>query len=209
MVKHRTVRHGLSLLALAGALAGAGASSAADDDFTRRGAYVGVGGSYVSDVFEGEIEDALGVPVDVDPSGGVNAHVGYRLASFAALEAEYEWVDEFDIAVAGLDAASLEAHALTGNLKLIVPTWRIQPYLLLGLGAVRFELDEKLGLGLSEKDWALAGRAGVGVDVHLTRHLSLDVGASAVLTDEEVKVGASEINAIHFLSATAGLRFTF
>ena len=36
--------------------------------YTRPGTYIGVGFSYASDIFENELEDAVGVSVDVEPS---------------------------------------------------------------------------------------------------------------------------------------------
>ena len=90
---------------------------------------------------------------------------GYRILPFLATEVEYEWIDEFDIKLFGTKAFSLEAQSLTANLKWIVPTWRIQPYLLTGVGFTRWKLKDKVGLDISETSIDLAGRLGPGFDV--------------------------------------------
>lgn len=185
-----------------------------DEGFAHPGFYLGVGGSYVTDTFENSVQDALadagiGVSIDVDESWGANAVVGYRLLPFLAIEAEYEWIDEFDIRGNGTTVASLEAQSVTGNLKWIVPTWRIQPYLLTGLGATRWELEDDLGLGLSDTRWDLAGRLGLGLDLYLTHHLLLTAGANAVLTDTSVDLLGHEIRPFFYVGGQAGLQYRF
>ena len=110
------------------------AFGAEKEDFARAGPYVGVGGSYVTDTFESDLEDALdgvipGVSVDIEESGGLNAVAGYRLLSFLAAELEYEWISEFDMEITApllpIARSTLEVHSLTANLKWIAPIQRV------------------------------------------------------------------------------------
>ncbi len=190
------------------------AFGAEKEDFARAGPYVGVGGSYVTDTFESDLEDALdgvfpGVSVDIEESGGLNAVAGYRLLSFLAAELEYEWISEFDIALNGTKAATIEAHSLTANLKWIAPIQRVQPYFLTGLGFTHAKLEDKLGFGLSKSTTDFAGRLGVGIDVYLTSHVLLTAGANAVLTTTDFSVAGQKIDPIFYVGGQAGVQYRF
>lgn len=190
------------------------AAHADDEDFSHSGLYLGVGGSYVTDTFESSLEDALddvfpGISIDVEESLGANAVVGYRILPFLAIEAEYEWIDEFEIKVFGVKAATLEAQTLTGNLKWIVPTWRIQPYLLTGAGVTRWKLEDKLGFSVSETSTDFAGRLGVGLDLYVTPHILLTAGANAVLTATDFSVAGEKVEPIFYVGGQAGLQYRF
>lgn len=184
-----------------------------DEDFSHSGPYIGVGGSYVTDTFESDLEDALdtvlpGVSVDIDESWGVNVVAGYRLLPFLAAEAEYEYIDEFDINASPLKA-TLEAQSVTGNLKWIVPTWRIQPYLLTGVGFTRWKLEDKVGLGVSETSTDFAGRLGAGLDVYITKHILVTAGANAVLSATDFSVAGVDVEPIFYVGGQAGLQYRF
>jgi opacity protein-like surface antigen len=190
-------------------LAVAGAATAGD--FSRSGVYLGGGVSYGADLFSDEIEDAFGLPVDIDDTVGANARVGFRLLSFLALEAQYEWLSEYDIKIAGINAASLEQHTFTGNLKFYLPIWRIQPYLLAGIGIEQFELKVSLPppFDFTEKDTALAGRLGGGLELYVTENLALFAEGAAVLSDQKVSLPGQDIEALHYASGQAGLLWRF
>ncbi len=180
-----------------------------DEGFSHSGFYVGVGGSYVTDTFEDDFSDALGVDTDIQESWGVNAVIGYRILPFLAAEFEYEWIDEFDIKVGGINALSVEAQAFTANLKWIVPTWRIQPYLLTGVGGARFKFKDKLGLGFSDTTTGFAGRLGVGLDVYITKHILVTVGANAVLSATDFTVAGQDVEPIFYVGGQAGIQYRF
>lgn len=191
------------------------AALADEEGFSHGGLYFGAGGSYVTDTFESSLEDALddvvpgGVSVDIDESAGVNAVIGYRLLPFLAIEAEYEWIDDFDIKIDGVKAATLGANSGTVNLKWIVPTWRIQPYLLTGAGFTVWDFEDSLGLGLSETSTEFAGRLGLGLDLYLTHNLLLTAGANAVLTDTDFSIAGQNVSPIFYVGGQAGLQFRF
>lgn len=185
-----------------------------DEDFSHSGFYIGVGGSYVTDTFESDLEDALdsalpGVSVDIDESAGVNVVAGYRILPFLAAEAEYEWIDEFDIKLNGTKAFTLEAQAVTANLKWIVPTWRVQPYLLTGAGFTRWKLKDKIGLGVSETSTDFAGRLGAGLDIYVTEHILVTAGANAVLSTTDFSVAGQDVEPIFYLGGQAGIQYRF
>ena len=193
------------LLALA-----AGPARAAGNEFARSGPYLGVAASYSTDLFENEVQDAVGLPIDIDDTWGANARLGYRALPFLAVELEYEWLDDYDVSVAGVDALSVQAQALTANLRLIAPIRRFQPYLLAGVGGVAFHAKDRLGLGLSQRQSSFAGRLGAGFELYLTRHLALDAGASVVLTTEGLEsAGLPDVSPLYYVSAHGGLLVRF
>ena len=185
-----------------------------DEGFSHSGLYIGVGGTYVTDTFESDLEGALdpvlpGVSVDIDESWGINAVVGYRILPFLAAEVEYEWIDEFDIKLSGIKALSLEAQSVTANLKWIVPTWRIQPYLLTGAGFTRWKIKDKVGLGISETSTDFAGRLGAGLDLYITKHILLTMGANAVLSTTDFSVAGQDVDPIFYVGGQAGIQYRF
>ena len=203
-LKHRAGLLAILLVVLPGI-----ASGDDDEGFSYSGFYVGVGGSYVTDTFEDDLSDALGVATDIKESWGVNAVLGYRILPFLAAEFEDEWIDEFDIKVLGINALSLEAQAFTANLKWLVPTWRIQPYLLTGVGVTRWKLTDKLGLGISETSTDFAGRLGAGLDVYITKHILVTAGASAVLSATDFSVAGQDVEPIFYVGGQAGIQYRF
>jgi len=216
----KSLRNAARALVLGVALGASAASTAVADDFTRMGFYLGGGASYSTVLFEDRLEDAVpNLAVDIDPTPGANARVGLRFLRFLAIEAQYEWLDPYDVDATYLafrGSAEIKQQTLTANLKLYpIPVWRIQPYLLAGVGFQLFELDGNIAGGLvslHEKDTALAGRAGVGVDVYLTRNLVIYGEGSAVFTDTEIHIPAafgSNVDNLFTAGGQVGLMWRF
>lgn len=143
-----------------------------------------------------------------DAYGGFNARVGYRMHPFFAAEVQTEYVADFSARILIDDSESnpalellntkiLDRHDLwttTANLRLIIPTGRVQLFGLGGLGLfhnkskekrVRFidpvsgvELDKTFG---EESGVELAVRTGGGIDFYATEHIVLNVEASYVI----------------------------
>lgn len=231
---------GLLILALP-ATAFAAAPETDDDPFDRPGLYVGLGGSYQLNVFEDELDDVVsdaledevppgtGPGLSLDDSGGINALVGYRVASFFAVELEYEWIDEYDVDLTAqvpdlkVNGYSIEGHTLTANTKWIIPFWRVQPYFLLGGGLAVSDVkrgdafdDPLIGPALDSAGIDVdkgthtnaAGRAGLGLDVYLTRNILLNTEASVVVTTlKEPDVG--DVDDLNYMSFAAGLQYRF
>lgn len=212
------------------------------DPFDRSGFYVGVGASLQDNVFESQIEDAITDEIttgdvaigglDIDESFGVNATIGYRVASFFALELEYEWIDRYDLGAEGQfdvppvisDSGtlySIEGHTLTANTRWILPIWRIQPYLLIGGGFSLSDVEHgdlydtyspllvAEGIDIDEGDSLVAaGRAGIGFDWYLTESLVLNTEAGVVITTLS-SPDIDDIEDLNYLSFQAGLQYRF
>jgi opacity protein-like surface antigen len=196
-----------------------------DKDFSRRGFYLGVGGAYAHNFFEDDIEDAAekeGFKVSVTDTGGVNARAGYRLASWFALEAMYEWMDNFEIEVDGIIDAPPDlfgatvdytTHTFTVNAKFLLPTWRLHPYLLLGIGGQYYDLDAAAtfaihDLDFSDSGWAVAGRPALGIDAYITENILLNVEVGGVLATSNPST-IPEVGDFFYLTAGAGLQYRF
>lgn len=237
----RTMATGLGMILALASSVGAGSAGAAGDDavdpFDRPGPYVNVGGSFAYNFFDAQIEefleDELGQEgsVEIDESGGLNARVGYRAASWFAAELAYEWIDRYDIEVGGDlgpggSALSgklydIEGHTLTLNTRWIVPVWRIQPYLLIGAGYSFYDVNRGPIAPLLEAQdsdieiqdgnrGAFAGRVGLGIDWHLTDHFVLQTEATALVTTEDFDApNEGAIDDLYYLSLAAGLQYRF
>ena len=183
-------------------------------------------------VDNGNLDPGTNVGFDIDDSAGINALVGYRLNSWFALELEYEWVDQYDVdgsadipAVGNISGRfySIEGHTLTANTKWIIPSGRFQPYFLLGGGVAISDVDrgdifdiqiledalDSAGIDIKQgKQTNAAGRAGLGLDIYLTKNILLNTEASVVLTTlKQPDVG--DIEDLNYMSFTAGLQYRF
>lgn len=216
----------------------AAAKDATDDDpFDRRGFYVSAAGVYTNNFFDKEIEkfleDELGAQgsVDIDDSGGINARVGYRAASWFAAELEYEWIDRFDVSVGGSlgpggtplsgKLYDIEGHTFTLNTRWIVPFWRIQPYLLLGAGYSLYDVGRGSVAPVLEaqsskikieggNQGAFAGRVGLGLDFYLTQSVVLQTEATALITAKNFETpDEGAIDDLYYLAFSAGLQYRF
>jgi len=203
------------------------AALAGDDkkDFSRPGFYLGVGGAYGINFFDDMLEDAArkeGFDISVKDTGGVNARVGYRVASWFAVEAMYEWMDNFKIKVNGIIDAPPEllgasvdyrTHTVTVNAKFLLPTWRLHPYLCLGLGGQYYDLNASgtfadVGLDFSESGWAFAGRPGLGLDAYITKNIVLNVEVSGVLATANPST-IPDIGDMFYMTVGGGLQYRF
>jgi len=205
-----------------------------DDPFDHSGPYIGVSGVYQHNMFENRIEDLLddavvgSVSLTLEDSGGLGALVGYRFGAIFAAELQYEWVDEFDIE-GSVDASptlrlyGISGHTLTANAKLIVPFWRIQPYLLAGVGVSVYDVDggglfddpiagpalAAAGIAVEEgKQTRFAGRAGLGLDLYLSENIVLNAQGQVVLTTLE-KPDLDDIADLNYIGFSAGIRYHF
>jgi opacity protein-like surface antigen len=156
--------------------------------YGRTGPYLGIaGGVVIPTALEDELEDATGVGWEVGASGSVHARVGYRLHPHFALEAHFEYLTEYELEAFGTTVAEIEAWTVGLDGKLPVLTGRAQPFLLIGLGAMHAELEDTIGLGISEEDTGFAARFGGGVDFYATRELVVGMDVSYVLPTGDVE----------------------
>jgi len=240
-------RHFVVLAAglLIASVAGTAMAETKDKSFGQSGPYLGLSGLYQRMILENQIEDYLQdeleddlasapapftggkVQVKFDDSAGLNALVGYRAASWFAVELEYEWVHDYDVDL-GLSTVSgkanlynIEGHTLTLNTKWSIPIWRIHPYILIGTGVAFSDIDPGSGAAIAEflddsidiedgKQTAWAGRFGAGVDFYLTQHIILNTRGSVLLSTEDFKTpDGGSIDDLNYFGFSAGLQYRF
>jgi outer membrane protein W len=185
----------------------------ADGEFGRSGPYIGVGASRSLNLVEAFLSDNPELSnIKVDDNWGVNARAGYRLASWFAVEGEYEWLDDYNMSLGGIQFGAIGFQTATANLRFIGPFGRFQPYLLLGAGGLFIRTEDKFH-ALNVDSVAFAGRVGLGIDVYLTEHLLLNFGAESILSPAKVSVNAGPLStSTHGLGAVnlqAGLGWRF
>jgi opacity protein-like surface antigen len=166
------------------ALLMASASSAQDSkpDFGRPGWYLGVGAGGAWDILESAIQDATLGAVEISPTGSFNARGGYRAASWFAFELMYEGIYNLPADFLGENVSNSTMHSFLANFKFIVPTWRIQPYLMVGPGGQLSEIRLG-GEDTSRFDFAL--RFALGIDGYITEHwlINAEVAPSVSFAD--------------------------
>ncbi|MCG8589507.1 MAG: porin family protein [Proteobacteria bacterium] len=148
--------------------------------YARPGPYLALGGVFGLNDFENEIEADLGLRTDVDDSFGVDVRLGYRWHPAFSFELQYEWLDGFDIHLAGVPSAELDGFTLGTNAKSYLLTGPVQPYLLAGAGVTRLELRDTLGLDVDGDETGFQGRLGGGVDLYATPSVFVGVHAARV-----------------------------
>jgi len=188
------------LLALAAILLAAPAASARSsgdeqDDPGRLGTYLGVALAGGIESFD----DVAGL--DVDSSLGFQAWIGQRLHRHVSVEAQWEWMDGFEIDTPGGDL-EFEQHQLTANARFYLLTGRIQPYLKAGVGFVHTEIDTPFG-SAGDDDTGV-GRAGAGLELYASREFTVNVSGEFVIPTDDV-VGVDT----RYVSVAAGFQYRF
>jgi hypothetical protein len=136
------------------------------------GFYLGAGATYAIENFDGG-----GFP-SADNSWGANGFVGYRVLSRLALEVQAEWAEGFDLGSGGIE---IESWVVTANARAYFTETRVQPFLLVGLGALTAK-------GGGVRETGFAARAGGGLNIWATERLSVlmevtYVGATGDVSD--------------------------
>lgn len=188
-------------------------SHAHADDFDRSGAYLGVNGVYALSLFQNDINELAGLDdhFDLGDSPGVNARLGYRIFSWFAVEAQYEWVQSMDLKLLDQDLGDFKPNTVTANLKFIIPVWRIQPYLLAGGGVAIWDIDSPIQ---NQSSTGFAGRVGVGIDTYLTKHWVFNLEATGVLNTNNIDPSKisndiTSISHLYYFSMSAGITYRF
>ena len=162
----------------------ASVSALADSDFTRSGGYVGLAGVYAI--------DASAISAVTENSMGLAMRLGYRMTPNIAFEGQFEWIDGFDIT--DDPGHRLESWSLTGNLKGLLMTGRIQPFGILGMGVLRTRfVDAGNGLPVPFDTFSnvtrsgFAMRFGAGVEFYVTRNIVVSLDGGYVLPTGSVQ----------------------
>ena len=137
-----------------------------------------------------DIEDA-----SVDDSRGFQFRGGYRFNDYLAVEGEFDYLDRFDMKIPtipsiGTGRVSVDVGLVTANAKAYLPLGRVQPYAILGAGAMWADLRTSYPVGWVCGPWwcsiayarldnstAFVLKYGVGTDIHIddTWAITLDV----------------------------------
>ena len=186
------------------------ASPAWADDFDRRGWFVGVGGGVAVDFLSAFLEDETGGAFGIDPTGSLNVRGGYRVFSWLAFEGMYEGAYNYKTTFLGEEVATSSTHSLLANAKLIVPTWRLQPYLALGIGAQHGDFDGRAILErLDTTRWDLVLRFGFGLDAYVTKHWLVNLElAPAVRFADYSNIPSASTDQVS-LTFSGGLQYRF
>ena len=104
-------------------------------------------------------------------------------------------------------------NTLTGNVRLYLPTGRIQPYIVAGISAGFWDFDAGPNPAISDSSHVgLAGRAGLGLDLYVTRNLALNLEGAGVFTTSNFDFSANAFDIstqLYYFSASAGLMYRF
>ena len=183
----------------------------ADDEFNRPGFYVGLNAIYATNSFSDDVEDVLNDQVAANNTGGLNVRAGYRFTSWFATEFLYEWTRRF-VYTNTPDAHVVEQQtdSLIANAKLILPFWRVQPYLNLGIGAQKSVIQLRAPLP-PERDsaWLFTGRPAFGLDFLAMKHLTVNVELAGVLAAQEPNSISDAAKNLFYLTVGGGLTYRF
>ena len=177
-----------------------------------------------------EIEED--VSIEADASLGVNARAGYRFHPRFAAEAHLEYLSGSEITADTFrwqtDIVKLSALTVTADFKAYLSTGMVQPFAIVGAGwmktygkdtrinpAVEFGADQgnptnpNTKIPMAEEidvdDSGFVGRFGGGVDIYVTRHVSLGASASYVLPFGSWDTGFD----YNYISIDWGLQYRF
>ena len=187
----------------------------------RSGPYLGVNAGAALPAFDGEYfftPPAFQARVSEEPSLEFVARAGWRLLPWLAIEAQYEWVDQWKIETKLATCAVASAQIATGNLRVFAPFEAVHPYLLGGAGAGRFksrvsqkqfdffgnQCTKTSNVDFSEDEWEPAFRVGGGFDVYVTRGILFNLEVSSVYSDAK-PFGED----FPFVSVSGGLGYRF
>jgi len=172
-------------------------------DYERPGLYVGGGlvGGFTTRL-EGQLTEISGVDnVEVDPSVGLAARVGARLTPRIAVEAHYEWMDDFETSISGIEVAETRTSALTADVKGYLSTGRVQPYLMAGAGFLTARSEDPVS-AFQKTDTDFAARFGGGIDLYLNEVVGLSFDTSYV-------VPTGDVRNLDYVSVGAGVFLRF
>jgi len=157
---------------------------AADDDadFTHPGPFAGLGFNWQVQGFQGPFRGQ-----DYGNSWGFNGRGGYRFLDWFAAEAIVEYADKFGPNAANAQSDNLSLLSSTVNAKFILPLERFQPYLEAGAGFLYANDGRGFINSVQNRDFGFAGRLGAGIDLYLTKHVSLFVDNSWTMTTDNTQ----------------------
>ncbi len=166
--------------------------------YDRTGLFVGGGAFWAPEAF-----DDTG-STQVDNSKGAMGRLGYRVHSRIALDVRFDWIDDFDLRNQVAEG-SLDGKAITGNVRFFFLTQRIQPWIGVGGGAIRTELNGRTRDGtqrIDDTETDAIFRFAGGFDVYMTPNLALTLEAAYATV-------AGDRDSVRYGQLGAGLDFRF
>jgi len=198
---------------LAALLVLAAPASAQDDadvnvDYMADGWFMGIGGTY-------GIEDFQGSDLDDDHNEwGGNVYAGWRFMRYWAGDLTFEYIDQFNVSDAspsdfnnGVKVDRFYSLTVNGRGylpldKLSESLARIQPYGSAGFGLLHARMKNRTGPSDDKEKGRFTGRLGGGVDISLTENLIFNASANYFLP-------TSALSDLNFLSVGFGLGYRF
>ncbi len=167
------------------------------DPFVREGIYAGLGGLYALENFDRDAAiagDAL--EIGAGDGGGFEMRGGYRMHPNFAGEVLFQWYSGFSVndRVSG-ENDHFNGWSLTANAKGYPLLGRIQPYAVVGIGALVF--NEKRG-----NDHSFVARMGGGIDVFISDAVVLDLEIVYVFP-------AGPLDDYQFTTFAAGIQYRY
>ena len=171
--------------------------------YGRTGPLLGVAGFYAVENFDSTSG------LEIDDSYGGALFAGYRVHRHVAIEVRGEYLDGFDIGPQGDPSASmldaeLDGFLITAGPKLYPFTGVLQPFVGLGLGAMKAEIEGRAsdGTRFSDDETDVVIRPAAGLDFYISETLVLNLEAAYV------SPGGS-LQDIDFATFSSGLTFRF
>ena len=210
---------GISLLVLGSVIAAATARAGDDDPYAKNGFYFGVGATYGVPLFEPSLDNAFngaGLDEKVSNSWGTNGRFGYRFHKYLAAEVEHEWLAHYGMRLSGpgfdFGLGDVSTQTITGNLKVIAPFQRWEPYVLVGFGATLASLDRNTGSPINISHTSYSTRFGLGLDYYLTESVAINIGSEFVVNTAKISNtinGDESSRGLDYFAAQGGLVFKF
>jgi len=188
-------------------LLGIASPALATDAFNRRGPYVGLG-------MAGGFSDFGGAARDSGDSPGFNVRGGYRFNDYVAIEALYEYMNDFGKGRRDFVSTRATGNFSTNNFnvmgKLLVPipgVSNLQPYVSGGLGFLNVDGADRLHatdgtLRRVGSGTELAGRVDGGVDYYFTHRIATFLDAGYVMPTEQ-------LDHLKYISLSLGVKYRF
>jgi opacity protein-like surface antigen len=160
-------------------------------DYAQVGPYIGLGGVYAIELFDGGM--------NVDNSNGFHVRAGYRVHPNVAIEARYEHYLGFET---DPGPGHFEGWMATANVKGYILTGRFQPFLLFGMGYLNMTYPGTNRAGDANPGDDFAMRFGIGMDTCLTEHIAIGPEVAYVLP-------IGDVDDLSFVTVALGLQYKF
>jgi len=158
-------------------------------DFGRPGGYVALGGNFGLQDFGGP----GGRSSRNGDGGGLDARLGRRINKWVSLEFFFDWTTSFSVNstipnMTDTKVLDVVTYLYGINTKFYALHGRFQPYVLAGMGgltsssSIPASIANVNGLSTSsEVDTGFIGRAGLGLDIYITKNFVVEIEGTYVM----------------------------